>query len=287
MEALQKHISNNLLRDFSTLFSRSEVLRWFKDDFKSINIKLSRYNLINHFRERTYLDILKKVYKLLEENYPNEYIIKNEFLNNWLRHEIGKSFSLIFNEFRLGKAIADLSMFNGVSKAFEIKTILDNEFRLSNQLNEYKKLFNEVYIIVPKEYLHKYSKLDNDIGIISHDYKNKEFQLEKSSKFNNVVDVDILMNVLHTKEYIGIVKDYFQFLPEMNSFNQFKICKEKLSQIPHEDLNNIFIKFMKNRKKNNIFFNKSNSEFNQISLSLNFNNLEKDFLISKLQNKRL
>lgn len=52
-------------------------------------------------------------------------------------------------------------MFNGKSKVFEIKTILDKEYRLSNQLQEYKKLFNEVYIIVPRELLSKYFEFDN------------------------------------------------------------------------------------------------------------------------------
>ncbi|SIQ70146.1 hypothetical protein SAMN05880574_12156 [Chryseobacterium sp. RU37D] len=36
----------NQLRDFSSLFTRKEVKRWLKEDFKSIDIKLERYNLI-------------------------------------------------------------------------------------------------------------------------------------------------------------------------------------------------------------------------------------------------
>ena len=117
--------TSNQLRDFSTLFSRSEVNRWLKGDFNSIDIKLERYNLIEKNKGNSYLKFLRNTYHILEKNYPNEYVLKNEFLNKWLKKELGTNNSAIFNEFRIGKAIADLAMFNGISKVFEIKTILD------------------------------------------------------------------------------------------------------------------------------------------------------------------
>ena len=91
------------------------------------------------------------------------------------------------------------------------------------------------------------------------------------------------MEVLHTKEYLEISKAYFEQLPEMNSFNQFEICKELISTIPQEDLNNLFITSMKKRNINNQFFNKVNSEFNQICLSMNFKKQDRDNLINGLK----
>ena len=190
---------------------------------------------------------------------------------------------MIFNEFRIGKAIADLAMFNGVSKVFEIKTILDKEYRLSNQLKEYKKIFNEVYIIVPNVLLSKYSSFDDSVGIISFDSDSKEFELVQKAERINKIDSNTLMEVLHTKEYLEISKAYFEQLPEMNSFNQFEICKELISTIPQEDLNNLFITSMKKRNINNQFFNKVNSEFNQICLSMNFKKQDRDNLINGLK----
>ena len=275
--------NSNQLRDFSTLFSRSEVNRWLKGDFDSIDIKLKRYNLVEQNKGKSYLKFLRNTYEILEKNYPNEYVLKNEFLNNWLKKELGTSNYLIFNEFRIGKAIADLAMFNGVSKVFEIKTILDKEYRLSNQLKEYKKIFNEVYIIVPNVLLSKYSSFDDSVGIISFDSDSKEFELVQKAERINKIDSNTLMEVLHTKEYLEISKAYFEQLPEMNSFNQFEICKELISTIPQEDLNNLFITSMKKRNINNQFFNKVNSEFNQICLSMNFKKQDRDNLINGLK----
>ena len=275
--------TSNQLRDFSTLFSRSEVNRWLKGDFDSIDIKLERYNLTEQNKGKTYLKFLRNTYHILEKNYPNEYVLKNEFLNNWLKKELGTDNSVIFNEFRIGKAIADLAMFNGISKAFEIKTILDKEYRLSNQLQEYKKIFNEVYIIVPNVLLSKYSSYDNSVGIISFDSISKKFELIKSAERKNDIDSITLMEILHTKEYLEISKVYFGQLPEMNAFNQFEICKELISKIPKDDLNKLFLATMKKRKINNQFFNKANNEFNQICLSLNLKKNERDNLINSLK----
>lgn len=276
-------LSINQLRDYSTLFSRSEVNRWLKGDFYSINIKIERYNLIEQYKGNSYLNFLRNTYRILEKNYPNEYVLKNEFLNNWLKKELGTDKSVIFNEFRIGKAIADLAMFNGVSKVFEIKTILDKEYRLSNQLQEYKKIFNEVYIIVPKILLSKYSSYDSSVGIISFDSSSKRFELVQKAKRVNKVDSSTLMEVLHTKEYLEISKAYFGQLPEMNSFNQFEICRELISKIPQVDLNNLFLSTMKKRNINNQFFNKVNNEFNQICLSLNLKKQERKNLINVLK----
>jgi hypothetical protein len=279
--------SINQLRDFSSLFSRSEVCRWFKDDFESIDLKLQRYRLVEKNQGNSYLNVLRQAYKILEKHYPNEYILKNEFLNQWLKKELGNNDSIIFNELRIGKAIADLAMFNGKSKVFEIKTILDKEYRLTTQLQEYKKLFNEVYVIVPKALLFKYIEFDKNVGIITYDSISKIFELIRKSIFNSKIDINVLMEVLHTKEYLDIVKRYYVDIPEMNSFNQFNICKKLISEIPNKELNKLFISKMKERKINNLFFNKINREFNQICLSLNLEKSERDNLIMKLKTNKV
>lgn len=277
------NFTSNQLRDFSTLFSRSEVNLWLKGDFNSIDIKLKRYNLIEKNKGNSYLKFLRNTYQILEKNYPNEYILKNEFLNKWLRNELGTNNSIIFNEFRIGKAIADLAMFNGVSKVFEIKTILDKEYRLSNQIQEYKKIFNEVYIIVPDVLLSKYSNYDESVGVITFDSYSKNFEIVKKARRINEIDSETLMEILHTKEYLEITMEYFGQLPQLNSFNQFEICKNLISKIPQEELNNLFLSKMKKRKINNHFFNKVNNEFNQICLSLNLKKEERDNLINSLK----
>ncbi|UPT71868.1 MAG: sce7726 family protein [Flavobacterium sp. JAD_PAG50586_2] len=279
---IKKSYDINELRDYSSLFSRSEVNCWLKLDFTSINLKIARYQT-GAKKHQNYLDYLKHIYKILERYYPNEYIYKNEFLNKWLLKEIGTTKSKVFNEFRIGKAVADLVMFNGNSKVFEIKSLLDKESRLSNQLIEYKKIFNEVYIIVPDVKLKKYLSFDNTIGIITYNNELKQFLLIRSAKKNNEIDVNSLMNVFHTKEYIKLVQDYYGLIPSYTDFNKFEVCKNLILKIPVEYVNEFFIQTMKKRKINNAFSFKSTNEFNQVCLSLNLNDKQKEKLFINLK----
>lgn len=273
--------SINQLRDYSTLFTRSEIIRLLNNNFNSINLKIDRYPFGAKFKGSSYLNFYKSIYGLLKENYPNEYIFKNQFLNTWLIRELGNSKSIIYNELRLGKVIADLAMFNGISKVFEIKTPLDKEYRLSHQLESYKKIFNEVYIIIPEHLFEKYVGFDNTVGIIT--YESSKFSLKRGATMNYELDTDLLMEILHTNEYKLIVSEFYKKIPEMNSFNQFDLCKELISQIPSSDLNKLFLNVMKKRKINNVFFNKLNTEFNQICLSLNLDSNQKKILIQNLK----
>lgn len=279
------YTNHDRLRDYSSLFSRNQVLSWFNNDFSSINAKIIRYDwqLLNK-QNWTYLKYLKKIYKTIEREYQNEYILKNSFLNQWLREELGGDDSVIFNEYRVGKAIADLVMFNGVSKAFEIKTELDSNARLENQLENYRKAFNEVYVIVPESRLSLYYKQKKDIGIISFrkDIK-KKFTLIRKAKNRLLIDPKTIMNILHTKEYKTIVKTYYDRLPKMTSFNQYNICNKLMSKIPSSSLNELYLKTMKSRKPKNHISYKSHKEFNQLSLALNLSKNQYEKLLLNLK----
>ncbi len=276
-------ISTNQLRDMSSLFMRSEVNRWLKSDFESIDIKLKRYNLLEKNKGKTYLQVLRKTYKTIAQHYPNEYVVKNEFLGQRIKELLGTNRSVVFNEFRVGKAIADLVLFNGDSKVFEIKTILDQEYRLDSQLAEYKKIFNYVYIIVPIEQLERYDTYDIDIGIITYNQTLNEFEVQREADRNLNMDVDVVMEVLHSKEYLEIIANNFELPDDINAFNQFEVSKKLISTLSAERLNEVFVETMKKRNINNLFFNKINSEFNQVCLSMNLKKEERDNMISNLR----
>lgn len=279
---IKKSYQINQLRDYSSLFSRNEVHRWRKNDFTSLKAKAFRYDskIVNN--DISYLNYLKHIYKILEKFYPNEYVYKNEFINKWLLSELGKSDSVIYNEFRLGKAVADIVMFNGNSKVFEIKTLLDKDSRLSNQLLQYAKIFNEVYIIVPTVKIEKYVNVNPAIGIITYDETLGGFLLFRNSAKNELVDVNTLMQVLHTNEYIQIVEHYFGCKPLFNDFNKYEICKNLIGQIPSHLLSEYFTRLMKQRKINNAF-SKEAKHLNQIFLSLNLSSKDQTALLDNLR----
>lgn len=77
--------------------------------------------------------------------YPNETVIKANFVNNVLLKQ-GHSNITVF-EFPVGNSRVDLCKINGCSSAFEIKTDLDTFSRLEGQLIDYADVFERVYVI--------------------------------------------------------------------------------------------------------------------------------------------
>ena len=239
--------SQNQLRDYSSLFLRNEAKLWMKNDFTSIKCKIERYD--EHwisFSNTTYYDYLKHIYSILEKHYQNEYVLKNSFLTEWLIQELGQTNSKAYSEYRVGNAIADIAIFNGNSKVFEIKTEYDNDSRLELQLENYRKAFNQIFLIVPETKLHLYKKYDSAIGIITYKRsQTQKFILYRNAINDTEIDAETIMHILHTNEYKAIIKSHFGEIPQMTSFNQFSICSDIIRQIPNQDLNRLFIKFMK------------------------------------------
>jgi len=277
--------SLNQLRDYSSLFSRSEVEQWASGNFFSINKKIKRYdNNWASFKNATYIGYLKHLYKILEQHYPNEYIFKNSFLNEWLIQELGKTNSKVFNEFRVGNAVADLVMFNGHSKVFEIKSELDSDNRLELQLENYHQAFNQVFIIVPDSKLSTYLKYNENVGIITFsNLRENKFELVREAVLDLRINPDIIMNILRTAEYKSLVQSYYGILPKMTSFNQYDLCKKLIKEIPVDKLNDLFIQLMKRRAFKPQISNRNYTELNQINLSLKLNKKQKEKMILNLK----
>ena len=273
------------LRDYSALFSRAEALAWQKGSFYSLNQKINRHDKAWLSEKKcSYSDYLKYIYRILESHYPTEYIIKNSFLNESLIPELKKSEATIFNEFRVGESVGDLAIFNGISKVFEIKTEFDSDARLKLQLENYKRIFSEVYLIVPESKLGYYKKVDTSIGLILYDTsKKKKFFLERNSNFNTNIDLCAIMNILHTNEYKSIIIDYYGEVPKMTSFNQFEKSKKLIVEIPIIDFNKLFIKYMKKRVMSTELSSRNFKELNQLALALKLGRREKLNLIGNLK----
>ena len=270
-------ISNDMaidkLRSYSSVFSRSSFIKLLQhDDYSFINAKIERYDLSKVGKNiNTYHDYIQYIYRALSKQYRNEYIYKNTFLNELLLSKYGVKNTIAINEFRVGNSIADIVMFNGTSKAFEIKTELDTDKRLNGQLADYTKIFKQCYIITHESLVGKYRQEDDCIGIIALTKRPKSLIMKevRPAKENKDIDVDTLIRSIRTSEYKSIVKKFYGELPEMNSFNMFETCKGLMKQIPGEQLHHLFIDELKKRKSNTNIINTFSIELRQMCFALN------------------
>lgn len=280
---LERHMSNSninkkqleKLRSYSSIFSSTSFNRLLRyNDYSFINHNIKTYDLSKvGSRFENYHEYIRFVYTELRKQYRNEYIYKNTLINDVLIKKYGVKDTIAINEFRVGDSIADIVMFNGTSKAFEIKTELDTNKRLKGQLTNYTKIFKENFIVTHESLTDKYLKVDDTVGIIQIVEFPRSLKIEeiRPAKTNNEIDSDSLIRSLRTEEYKNIVKKHYGSLPKMTSFDMFNICSELFKQIPQESLNFLFIEQMKKRKSNMNELSSFHKELRQIGLALNLN----------------
>ncbi|MCD7975823.1 MAG: sce7726 family protein [Tannerellaceae bacterium] len=274
------------MRSYSTVFSSTSFAKLLAtDDYSFIESKIQRYD-----KEKvgagvvTYLDYITYIYKQLQQNYRCEYIYKNTVINQLLLKKYGTKDTLVVNEFKVGNSVADLVLFNGTSKAFEIKTELDSARRLENQLCHYTRLFKECYIVTHENLLDKYSAIPENIGILVIKSCKNGIKLEeiRPALANNCLDASMLMRSIRTSEYKNIVKAYYRALPAMNSFNMFETCYGMIRRIPEDELHGLFVSELKKRRSNTKNLRSFHKEIRQLCLSMNLSLSEYQQLENKL-----
>jgi hypothetical protein len=275
------------MRSYSTIFSSTSFSKLLKvNDLEFINSKVKRFDetklLAGEFI--TYSDYIHYVYSELSKKYRNEYFYKNSFINYKLLKEYGVKDTVVVNEFKVGNSIADIVLFNGSSKAFEIKTELDSNRRLQGQIADYTKVFDYCYIITDASLIDKYLCESDILGVIALDKLSRTVKLTEIRKAgkNDNIDPETLMRCIRTSEYKNIVTKFYGELPDMNSFNMFEICSRLIRKIPPLQLRQLFLNEIKTRKSNTSSLKHFKKELRQVALAMQLDERKYQKIISKL-----
>lgn len=274
------------LRNYAGIFSGNSFAQLLKhNDWDFINRPIIDFDidkLGNRFV--TYSDYLSYIYSILIKEYRCEYIYKNEIINELLLKQYGTKDTVVINEFKVGNSVADMVMFNGVSKAFEIKTELDSDKRLNGQLADYRRIFQESYIVTHESLADKYYRLCDNCGLIIYHKQGRKYGMTEIKKAitHPEMDVEVLMRSLRTDEYKNIVFKYFGILPQVNSFTMFETCEAWMKQIPPSTLHQLFIAEIKQRESNTLQLKDFSKELRQLCLSMKIKPKEYSILTQKL-----
>lgn len=270
------------LRDLSSAFSRSafiDVLNY--NDYSHFNWLASRYGIL---RCATYSDLLRKSYSVISKHYRCEYVYKNELIKLLLK-KYGTRNSVYFSEFRVGNSIADMVMFNGESKAFEIKTEYDTPRRLDKQMDDYKRFFDKCYIIIPEEKADEYCNIvESATGVITMSRKNGRIILKeiRHAEQNERFESEALMSCLRTEEYKNIVLSLGKSLEGVAGYDMYKYCYQIISKADCNELRALFLREIKKRKNNTALLRKYPMSIRQMMLSLNLPEYKADKLLERL-----
>lgn len=269
---MKTYTETDRLRSYSMAFSRSVFSNLLLyDDFSRLDVLIRMYDSSN-CKVITYWDYIRYMYRAIRKSYRCEYVYKNEFLTRLLIKKYGTKETIAINEFKVSRSIADIALFNGESKVFEIKTEYDTQKRLKSQIGNYEQLFDKCYVIIPESALSQYLKVIScNIGIIVLRTEKNSVALEeyREALYNDFINVDILMRSLRTQEYKNIVLSYYGALPKVSCFQMFDECASLLKAIPVRLLKKLFIQEIKHRSSITSSLNKIPYELRQIGLSMN------------------
>jgi hypothetical protein len=97
----------------------------------------------------------------------DEYIYRAALTDKILRKKHSLRTATMLNEFRAGTSKADLVILNGTSTVYEIKSERDTLARLVRQIEDYKRVFASVNVVVSEKHVEAVqSVLPEDVGIM-------------------------------------------------------------------------------------------------------------------------
>lgn len=148
---------------------------------------------------------------------------------------------------------ADLVYLDEFCSAFEIKSDYDNDYRLNNQINDYVKTFDYVYLVLTKNNYKNFDISSNRVGVIIFDgdklfIKRKSKLNKKLSKIHlaSSCNAKTLSNLLrnlkfHQKKYDDLVQMAVEYkkIPELRFAFHVEIANKFV---------NIYPEFLKNKK---------------------------------------
>lgn len=273
------------LRDFSSAFSRNAINDIIKyQDYSHINWINKHYNISINSTSTSYFDLLKFLYSSIAKGYRCEYVYKNELIK-YLIAQYGTKETTAYNEFHVGNSIVDIALFNGESKAFEIKTEYDTPRRLGKQLDDYRKVFDKCYVVVPYEKADAYiSSIDKSFGIITLERKNGRIYLTliQDATLNIDLDPELIISCLHIDEYESIVFEWAGTIPNVPKHQLYKECLSIFREIPENTLRKLFVTKIKGRKRNTQILKKTPFMLRQMCLSMNLSSKDIETLINRL-----
>ncbi len=188
------------------------------------------------------------IYDYLFKNYRNEYIYKNVIANKILLGKHSLNTSHMLTEFRVGKCKADAVVVNGTSTVYEIKSEFDSFTRLENQIQTYLEIFDHINVITCASQVKKLESILSDkAGILVLTNRNTITTMRKSISNKKNTNPSILFDSLRKTEYLKIIKEYFDTVPDVPNTVIYRECKKLFCKIPPETAHNLTIKILQNR----------------------------------------
>ncbi|WP_316843039.1 sce7726 family protein [Pedobacter gandavensis] len=240
LSALAKMMSNAGLQRMMFTDNFKQQAKHLKQLLKKNGVEVEKKSYVS--------ELINSSYEHLLTHYRHEYLYKVALLNSYVLNNYSLSDTILLNEFKIGNSKADTILINGTNKVFEIKTELDSPERLYTQINDYYKGFSEVYIVIHHSEIGKYLNcVDDHVGIMTFSKHHTIDLFKPAQTYNEKLDILVMMKALRKEEYLQLVYEITGKLPEATPVRMFKACINLLSSYSVLDVQNTFLKIIKQR----------------------------------------
>lgn len=254
-------IKSCYFNQLSNLFSPTFINLILENRYSSnlLNL-LKRSGYIDNIKPNmTLKDLFEDVYLFLIDNYRCEYVYKNAIANKLLLGRHSLKTSTLISELRVNSSKADIVILNGTSSVYEIKTELDTLNRLPSQMNDYKKMFDKIYVVTNEKFFEKLNNsLESEIGIICLSDKYTLLEKKKATSNKQNTDPSCIFKSLRKYEYTNIIKRKFGYIPNVPNTKIYCECLKLFCSlepsVAHDEMV-IELKKRNNKNKNEELIN--------------------------------
>lgn len=193
-------------------------------------------------------EMLHASLKGLERSYRCEYVYKAAIADRIVFGRHSPRTASLHVELPVGKSIVDVAVFNGTSTAYEIKTELDSDRRLTSQTSDYFKVFERVFVVTHPSMVGRYSKIvDSRVGILSLTSGRNLSVARQASSVSAHRDQSALFAMLRSAEYRQILSRRFGAQPELSNGQWFDHYLNLWMQLPSDDAHGLAVAAMRAR----------------------------------------
>lgn len=170
---------------------------------------------------------------LKNKAHRHEYIYKSAIAHKILLGKHSLRTASMMTEFRVGKAKADAVILNGTGTAYEIKSERDTLSRLENQMDEFRKVFACVNVVVGENHLARVQELaPDDVGIMVLSCRHSIQTIREAQTIPERTDPSAILEAITIKEAEMMLGDLKIDPPRVPNTIRYRALDEVFRSIP-------------------------------------------------------
>lgn len=195
-------------------------------------------------------DVYESAFKILKkEKFRNEYTYKTAITQKVLLGKHNLNSAAMLTEFRVGKCKADVAILNGTSTVYEIKSERDSLIRLTSQVDEYRKFFARVNVVVGQNHLVAVQNLlPEDVGVMLLNQRFKISTIREAKDNAERINPLVVFESIRINESVKILQLLGIDVPDVPNTQMYGALKNVFSTLGSRDVHNSMITVLKSTR---------------------------------------